>query len=284
MIHLGAAAQHVLASRGFRLEAGENAFYACFLRGGAASPVAWVRAEGSGWQVAIAKNMVPGLANKSLTETATDGHCPVDAAFVVTIPDRDRLYGVFELIATAYSRLPARTPTSGPADAEAGTPRPVSALLTTLDALLDQAEAGHESAATVVKALRDVRIGQNRFREALLARWDNACAVTGLNVPRLLRASHCKPWAVSSPQERLDPNNGLLLAAHLDAAFDAGYVSFADDGAMLTSPQLSAEAMQALGLRPDLRLRRVQPSQRPFLQWHRDHLLLGPLPPGRPNT
>ena len=39
----------------------------------------------------------------------------------------------------------------------------------------------------------------------------------------MLRASHSVPWAAcASDAERLDVHNGLLLAAHWDAAFDAG--------------------------------------------------------------
>ena len=67
------------------------------------------------------------------------------------------------------------------------------------------------------------RVGQDVFREALLSYWGGRCAVTGVAEPRLLRASHIKPWAkCETDAERLDVYNGLLLAAHLDAAFDGG--------------------------------------------------------------
>lgn len=75
------------------------------------------------------------------------------------------------------------------------------------------------------------RVGQNLFRSALLDYWQGRCCVTGLAVPELLRASHIKPWAAcESDNERLDVFNGLLLAPHLDALFDGGWVSFADNG------------------------------------------------------
>ena len=42
-----------------------------------------------------------------------------------------------------------------------------------------------------------------------------------------------KPWAkCASDDERLDVFNGLLLSANLDAAFDAGLVTFDDAGLM----------------------------------------------------
>ena len=40
--------------------------------------------------------------------------------------------------------------------------------------------------------------------------------------------------------------NGLLLSSLWDAAFDAGLISFADDGSVLRSTALTAEAAAAL--------------------------------------
>ena len=83
------------------------------------------------------------------------------------------------------------------------------------------------------------RVGQDVFREALLTYWDGRCAVTGIAHPRLLRASHIKPWSrCETDAERLDVYNGLLLAAHLDAAFDAGLISFSYKGAIFFRPSL----------------------------------------------
>ncbi len=54
-----------------------------------------------------------------------------------------------------------------------------------------------------------------------------------------LLASHIEPWAAcETDAERLDVYNGLLLAPHLDAAFDQGFISFAADGELMVSPQL----------------------------------------------
>lgn len=49
--------------------------------------------------------------------------------------------------------------------------------------------------------------------------------------PELLRTSHTKPWAdCDTDAELLDVLNGLPLASHLDAAFDRGFITVADDG------------------------------------------------------
>ena len=55
--------------------------------------------------------------------------------------------------------------------------------------------------------------------------------------PRFLRASHIKPWAVATNQERLDGNNGLMLSPHVDLLFDQGYISFMRSGDVLASEE-----------------------------------------------
>jgi putative restriction endonuclease len=120
------------------------------------------------------------------------------------------------------------------------------------------------------------RIGQDLYREAQLALWGGRCAVTGLAVPELLRASHAKPWADSSDAERVDPYNGLLLAVHLDALFDQGWLAFTDDGQALISDALPPDARALLRIdESGLALREVHPPNRPFLTWHRSHVFRG---------
>ncbi len=118
------------------------------------------------------------------------------------------------------------------------------------------------------------RVGQNVFRDALMTYWGGRCAITEVTEPRLLRASHIKPWAkCETDAERLDVYNGLLLAAHLDAAFDAGLISFTDEGAILFSSQFAQEDRDALGIHDQLVLRRIGKGHLPKLVWHRKNLL-----------
>lgn len=82
--------------------------------------------------------------------------------------------------------------------------------------------------ATQREALIQARIGQGRFRAEVTQLWGKGevCTLTGINLPELLIASHIKPWRESSDSERLDPANGLLLAAHADKLFDRHLLSF----------------------------------------------------------
>ena len=101
--------------------------------------------------------------------------------------------------------------------------------------------------ATETERLVRQRVGQGIFRKALMDYWDGRCPLTGIAEPALLRASHIVPWAeCSSDAERLDVHNGLLLAAHWDAAFDAGLVSFDYEGRVLLKPGLDAEVVALL--------------------------------------
>lgn len=115
------------------------------------------------------------------------------------------------------------------------------------------------------------RIGQDLFRDGLLTLWRGRCAISGLGVPELLRASHAKPWAASTDAERMDVYNGLLLAANLDAAFDCGLISVSPDGAISMSNALPVEARRHMNI--DLRTRvALSPQHAPYLEWHRQHV------------
>ena len=117
------------------------------------------------------------------------------------------------------------------------------------------------------------RVGQDVFRDGLLDYWEGRCAITGLAVPALLRASHIKPWAdCETDTERLDVFNGLLLAPHLDAAFDRGFITVEDNGHITVSRALATEARKLLGLHRPLRARGLADGHRAYLPWHREHL------------
>ena len=120
------------------------------------------------------------------------------------------------------------------------------------------------------RALIQARLGQGCFRDRLMSHWEGKCAVTGADIPELLRASHIKPWRLSNNFERLDPENGLLLTANLDAAFDRNLLSFSDAGAILFSTKLGAAAHHILGIEPRACLTKpLSAKQKSFLELHR---------------
>lgn len=126
--------------------------------------------------------------------------------------------------------------------------------------------------STEIERLVVQRVGQDIFRGSLLDYWEGRCAISGLAESRLLRASHIMPWAsCESDVQRLDVFNGLLLAPHLDALFDQGYISVSDSGDVLITQHLSTEARLVLGLASALRVQALQEAHRPYLAWHREH-------------
>jgi len=142
------------------------------------------------------------------------------------------------------------------------------ALPNELERRFDRAVA--EISMTEREATVRQRVGQSLFRQGLMTLWGGRCAITGLAVPELLRASHAKPWAEASDAERLDVFNGLLLAAHLDAAFDAGLITVRQDGVVVASTTLTLDAIGLLGLGTSLRVD-LQAAHGPYMQWHRAH-------------
>jgi hypothetical protein len=122
---------------------------------------------------------------------------------------------------------------------------------------------------TEVERLVVQRIGQDIFRAALMDYWGARCPITGITDPALLRASHIVAWAECDDALRLDVHNGLLLSALWDAAFDTGLVSFANDGTVLVSPELSAAAQTALDFDRAPRLPNLRDAHRANLAAHR---------------
>ena len=126
---------------------------------------------------------------------------------------------------------------------------------------------------TEKQQLVKARIGQGQFREQLLSYW-HKCCLTGCDLQSVLRASHIKPWRVSSNEERLDLYNGLLLSPNMDALFDSGLISFHDTGEIIISSQLSGPALKSLGCSPSMRVA-LKPEHAKYLAHHRANQFSG---------
>lgn len=78
---------------------------------------------------------------------------------------------------------------------------------------------------TVIKQ----RVNQSAFRSMVLYNYEERCAITGINIPDLLVASHIIPWVDSTPTQKLNPENGICLSALYDKAFDRGLITISPD-------------------------------------------------------
>ena len=145
--------------------------------------------------------------------------------------------------------------------------------------IFEMAEAQREEEkisndATIERTERDAivksRIGQGRFRDRVLSKY-GTCIITGLDISRLLVASHIKPWAVSTNEERISENNGLLLSATYDRLFDSGLISFVGDGKMIISRFVTEKNREKLKIASGDRYNLLyNPQMKEFLEYHND--------------
>jgi putative restriction endonuclease len=160
------------------------------------------------------------------------------------------------------------------------TPKAALEILNRLDKTIDidsvinagqTSNAGHVS-TTVARSV-NARVGQDKFRDDLMTLWGGRCGLTGVDHKELLIASHTKPWRLSNDKERTDKNNGFLFESRIDKLFDAGLISFDDDGLILFSPHLSESNVLALQIKKDQRIRmELNDSQKEYLKFHREQL------------
>ena len=67
----------------------------------------------------------------------------------------------------------------------------------------------------------------------------------------------------------LNPFNGLLLCAHIDALFDRHLITFEDDGLLRISSLVSSDNRVRLGLDPSYRITGLDARHWAFLAHHR---------------
>ena len=124
-----------------------------------------------------------------------------------------------------------------------------------------------------IRLLRSRR-GQGVFKRNVML-YENACRVTQVSDIHHLRASHIKPWSVSTDQEKLSGSNGLLLSPHIDHLFDHGWISFGDREEILVSKGLTPGLTSAWGIDLDHKVGRFTDAQSEFLEFHRVEVFKG---------
>lgn len=132
-------------------------------------------------------------------------------------------------------------------------------------AIQGRTDIGPTQVAQLVKARR----GQGIFKSNVYKN-EAACRVTRITDPRLLIASHIKPWAKSTDIEKLDGCNGLLLSPHVDRLFDRGLISFEDDGSILVSSSLPTNVLSQWGLDKLSNVGSFTAEQARYLKHHRE--------------
>lgn len=135
------------------------------------------------------------------------------------------------------------------------------------------AERREPTGLSEAQRLTKVRRHQWFFREEVLAAYEGRCAITQLDVPELLVASHIIPWK-DNEERRTDPSNGVLLNALFDRAFDRGLISFDDSLRVLCSKRLDGRGRKNRTAILEFRGVQIRPKRCPpdlrALAWHRE--------------
>lgn len=125
------------------------------------------------------------------------------------------------------------------------------------------------------------RVNQNVFRQIVLANYNRKCAITGIDIPDLLVASHIIPWS-QNEEERLNPENGICLSALYDRAYDKGLIGITEKYQILLSAELKTKEKKdfypfTFGNLSGIKLLLPQKylPKKEFLQFHLDTVFRG---------
>ena len=124
--------------------------------------------------------------------------------------------------------------------------------------------------------IRRARKGQGIYRDKMLQECP-FCPITMINDERLLIASHIKPWAVSSDDEKLDPKNGFMLSPLYDKLFDRGLMTFTEDRRIILSNWLSPKNKERLGVKDGqfIQMLPLDDARQSYMQFHRKSVFKG---------
>jgi len=118
-----------------------------------------------------------------------------------------------------------------------------------------------------------VRTAQGKYRKDALAFWGNRCAVTEVTEPKILIASHIKPWRESKDEERIDARNSLILSPTYDKLFDLGFITFKpNNGKILLSESISPSNWDKLKIDDSRHLTMIPDGTDTFLVYHNTHI------------
>ena len=123
---------------------------------------------------------------------------------------------------------------------------------------------------------RHVRVGHEEYRRKLLEQCP-FCPVTMISDERLLIASHIKPWAASSDEEKIDPYNGYMLSPMIDKLFDKGFITFTEGRHIVLSEFISNRTWGLINLRDDTFYQALpmDDKRKEYLKFHHESVFKG---------
>jgi hypothetical protein len=88
------------------------------------------------------------------------------------------------------------------------------------------------------------RVGQSKLRKELLKNYQNKCALCEISTKILLITSHIKSWTKSSPEEKVDLENAILLCKLHDGMFENGLIALDDNYEILFKDKVNLKAQK----------------------------------------
>lgn len=130
----------------------------------------------------------------------------------------------------------------------------------------------------VLQEIGRARDGQGKYRELLLDQC-HFCPFTKISDERLLIASHIKPWAASSDDEKIDPYNGYILSPLYDKLFDRGFITFTENKHIILSEFISPHTWKQINLTNDTFVQALPMDEKriEYLKFHRQSVFKGSL-------
>lgn len=131
-------------------------------------------------------------------------------------------------------------------------------------------------------AIRQVktRVNQSVFRQMVLANYSAKCAISGIDIPELLLASHIMPWSINE-EHRLNPENGICFSALYDKAYDKGIIGITPNYEVIFSTSLKSKKETSFyknNFAPIENLKISEPlkylPKKEFLEFHLDTIFL----------
>ena len=125
------------------------------------------------------------------------------------------------------------------------------------------------------------RVNQNVFRQIVLSNYETKCAITNIDIPELLIASHIISWSMNE-KERLNPENGICLSPLYDKAFDNGLIGINNKYEVVLSNKLkqnTAKEYYSNFFQPiekkKLNLPNKYLPKKECLEWHMENIFNG---------
>lgn len=126
------------------------------------------------------------------------------------------------------------------------------------------------------KEIIRAREGQGKYREQLLEQC-RFCPITMISDDRLLIASHIKPWAASTDEEKIDPYNGFMLSPLFDKLFDRGFITFTEKRHVILSDFITPYTWKQINIKNGAFIKALPMDEKriEYLKFHHESVFKG---------